>query len=140
LQKLLSSGDHLARLASHGQRLLQLQHRLEKAIPVALRPHARIANFRLGTLFIYADNSAVAAKIRQLGTRIANELSVSGAQVTQIEVKVQGKIGVFHSPIHERPALPGEKQKQGLTKLATSLPPDAPLRKALAGLVKAVKE
>jgi len=68
LQEHLTSGDSMARLAAHAQRLLQFQRRLEVALPEALRPHARVANFRLGKLFIHAANGAVAAKVRQLGT------------------------------------------------------------------------
>jgi hypothetical protein len=75
LQEHLASGDSMARLAAHAQRLLQFQRLLEAALPAALKPYARVANFRLGKLLIHADSGAVAAKIRQFGPRLASDLS-----------------------------------------------------------------
>jgi len=130
----------MARLAAHAQRLLQFQRLLEAALPEALRPHARVANFRLGKLFIHAANGAVAAKIRQLGPRLASDLSNKEAKVTQIEVRVQACNPSAPQPPHQRPSLPGKKQKQGLTSLAQQLPEESPLKGALERLLRSVKE
>ena len=140
LQEHLVSGDHLARLASHAQRLLQFQRSLEAALPAALVPYVRVANFRLGKLFIHASNGAVAAKVRQLGPRLASELSNKGIKITQIEVRVQAGIQAATKKLHERPALPGTKQKQGLTVLSQKLPSESPLKAALERLLQTVKE
>ena len=140
LQEHLASGDSMARLASHAQRLLQFQRLLEAALPAALRPYARVANFRLGKLFIHAANGAVAAKIRQFGPRLASDLSNKDAKVTQIEVRVQARNPAPASPRHERPALPGIKQKQALTGLASQLPSESPLKNALERLLRTIKE
>lgn len=140
LQEHLASGDSMARLAAHAQRLLQFQRLLEAALPEALRPHARVANFRLGKLFIHAANGAVAAKIRQFGPRLASDLSNKETKVTQIEVRVQARNPSPAQPPHERPVLPGSKQKQGLTQLAHQLPTDSPLKGALERLLRSVKE
>lgn len=140
LQEHLASGDSMARLAAHAQRLLQFQRLLEAALPEALRPHARVANFRLGKLFIHAANGAVAAKIRQFGPRLASDLSNKDAKVTQIEVRVQARNPAPAQFPHERPALPGLKQKQGLTELAHQLPSESPLKGALERLLRSVKE
>jgi hypothetical protein len=130
----------MARLASHAQRLLQFQRLLEAALPEALRPHARVANFRLGKIFIHAVNGAVAAKIRQLGPRLADDLSNKEVKVTQIEVRVQARNPPPVKVRHERPSLPGIKQKQGLTTLAQQLPGESPLKEALERLLRSVKE
>jgi len=140
LQEHLASGDSMARLAAHAQRLLQFQRLLEAALPEALRPYARVANFRLGKLFIHAANGAVAAKIRQFGPRLASDLSNKEAKVTQIEVKVQARNPSPPKALHERPAPPGIRQKQGLTDLALQLPADSPLKGALERLLRSVKE
>lgn len=140
LQEHLSSGDSMARIAVHAQRLLQFQRLLEAALPPALRPHARVANFRLGKLFIHAANGAVAAKIRQFGPRLADDLSNKDAKVTQIEVRVQARNPNPPKTPHERPSLPGLRQKQGLTCLAQKLPGDSPLKQALERLLQSVKE
>ncbi|MBL8479831.1 MAG: DUF721 domain-containing protein [Sterolibacteriaceae bacterium] len=140
LQEHLDSGDSLARLAAHAQRLLQFQRLLEAALPEALRPHARVANFRLGKLLIHTANGAVAAKVRQLGPSLASELSNKDAKVTQIEVRVQARNPVPPRKMHKRPDLPGNKQKQGLTNLARELPGESPLKRALERLLLTVKE
>ncbi|MCF8197617.1 MAG: DciA family protein [Sulfuritalea sp.] len=140
LQEHLASGDSMARLAAHAQRLLLFQRLLEAALPESLRPHARVANFRLGKIFIHTANGAVAAKIRQLGPRLANELSNKDVKVTQIEVRVQARNPPPPSVPHERPALPGDNQKQGLTTLTQKLPDGSPLKQALERLLHSVKE
>lgn len=140
LQEHLASVGSMARIANHAHRLLQFQRILEAALPEALRPHARVANFRLGKLFIHATNGAVAAKIRQLGPRLASDLSNKEAKVTQIEVRVQARNPQLTQLSHQRPALPGQKQKQGLTALAQGLPHESPLRGALERLLRSVKE
>lgn len=140
LQEHLVSGDSMARLAAHAQRLLQFQRSLEAALPAALAPYVRVANFRLGKLFIHAANGAVAAKVRQLGPRLASELSNKGVKITQIEVRVQAGIPTLVRQTRERPALPGIKQKQGLTLLSQKLPGESPLKAALERLLQSIKE
>lgn len=140
LQEHLASGDSMARLAAHAQRLLQFQRLLEAALPAALRPYARVANFRLGKLLIHAENGAVAAKIRQFGPSLANDLSHKEAKVTQIEVRVQARNRPSAPVSHGRPALPGLKQKQGLTALARDLPVESPLKGPLERLLRSIKE
>lgn len=140
LQEHLASSDSMARIANHAQRLLQFQCLLQAALPEALRPYARVANFRLGKLFIHAANGAVAAKIRQFGPRLANDLSNKELKVTQIEVRVQARNPSPPHVPHKRPSLPGLKQKQGLTILAQSLPGESPLKGALERLLHSVKE
>ena len=140
LQEHLASGDSMARLAAHAQRLLQFQRLLEAALPAALRPHARVANFRLGKLLIHAENGAVAAKIRQFGPSLANDLSNKEVKVTQIEVRVQARNPSTPRIPHKPPAPIGSKQKQGLTALARDLPAESPLKGALERLLRSVKE
>lgn len=140
LQEHLVSTEGLARLAAHAQRLLEFQRTLETILPEALRPHARVANFRLGKIFIHTSNSAVAAKVRQLSPRIASALSSSASKVTEIGVSVQASPSTRPKETHQRPALPGNQQKQGLTLLAQNLPPESALKRAIDRLIKVVTE
>lgn len=140
LQEHLVSGDGMAHLAAHANRLLQLQGALKAALPATMRPYAHVANFRLGKVFIHTNNSAVAAKIRQLGPRLASALSSPAAQVTEIEVRVQASTPSVTQSHHERPALPGDQQKQGLTLLAESLPHGSTLKDALERLLQTIKK
>lgn len=140
LQEHLVSTEGLARLAAHAQRLLEFQRTLETVLPEPLRPHARVANFRLGKIFIHTSNSAVAAKVRQLGPRIASALTSSAAKVTEIGVSVQASPSTRPKETYQRPVLPGNRQKQGLTLLAQNLPPESALKRAIDRLIKAVTE
>lgn len=140
LQEHLASGNSMARLVAHADRLRLLQTRLEATLPAALRPHARVANFRLGKLSIHANNGAIAAKIRQLGPRIASQLSDRATEITQIGVKVQPLASATPPPPHERPSLPGDEQKRGLARLAQSVPRESGLARALERLLHAIKE
>jgi len=140
LQEHLVSTDGLARLAAHAQRLLEFQRTLETILPEALCPHARVANFRLGKIFIHTSNSAVAAKIRQLGPRIASALSSSSVKVTEVGVSVQTSPSTRPKAAYQRPALPGDQQKRGLDLLAQNLPPESALKCALDRLIKVIRE
>jgi hypothetical protein len=140
LDQWIASGDGLARYAAHGQRLLQLQRLFEATLTKDLKPHARVANIKSGKLLIHTTGGAVAARIRQLGPSIARELSLKGAQVTQIVVRVQVRDQPRRYTETIRPDLPGVQQKQGLTKLTQSLPDDSPLKGALRHLLRTISE
>jgi len=58
-------------------------------LPPGLRKHATLANFKNGTLVIFADNSAVAAKLRLMLTALGDRLKTSGVEHTGIKVEVQ---------------------------------------------------
>jgi hypothetical protein len=131
---LLESEAHVARLTAHAGRLLQLQRQLELALPRQLAKVARVANYRLGKVVIHAANGAVAAKVRQIVPGLIDKYRQNGAEVNEIDVKVQP---ISPTPVRKQeqsPVLIGERAKQGLTNLAQKLPSDAPLRLALERL------
>jgi len=131
---LLESEAHVARLTAHAGRLLQLQRQLELALPRQLTKVARVANYRLGKVVIHAANGAVAAKVRQLVPGLVEKYRQNGAEVNEIEIKVQPANPVTLKARDKTPTVIGDKAKQGLTNLAQSLPEDAPLRMALERL------
>lgn len=131
---LLESEAHVARLTAHAGRLLQLQRQLELALPRQLTKLVRVANYRLGKLVIHAANGAVAAKVRQIVPGLVEKYRQNGAEVNEIEIKVQPETPAQLRIAEKRPAVIGDKAKQGLTDLAEKLPPEAPLRQALERL------
>ena len=62
---------------------------LLEAVPPPLAHATRVKNFRAGTLFILADNGAVAAKLRQLAPRLLMFVRKRKNEVTGIQVEVQ---------------------------------------------------
>ncbi len=131
---LLESEAHVARLTAHAGRLLQLQRQLELALPRQLTKLVRVANYRLGKVVILAANGAVAAKVRQIVPGLVEKYRQNGAEVNEIEIKVQPANPDVVKKTDKTPAVIGEKAKQGLTNLAQNLPEDAPVRLALERL------
>jgi len=136
IQDCLKAEGGLARLAGHAARLLRLQRLFESAVPRPLARGARVANLKLGRLVIHADNSAVAAKLRQITPTLVDVFRNEVAEITGIQVAVQPRPGTqpqapaaTHEPL-------GDHAKQGLTSLAERLPGDSALSQALRRLVK----
>ncbi|MGE5947067.1 MAG: DciA family protein [Betaproteobacteria bacterium] len=121
------------RVMAHARLLMALGQRLEKLLPPGLAAAARVANYKSGKIVIHADNGAVAAKIRQMGRRLCNELSGGGAECNDIEVKVQprqipcGSMGSTQKPLSVRTL--------GLLRSTAEKLPEGPLRAALARLM-----
>ena len=139
LQDHLSTAEGTAQFAAHAQRLLRLQRLLETALPPTLRIHARVANLRQGKLIIHAANSAVAAKLRQFGPRFTELFYKDGAQINEIDVRVQAKPPAVARERQKPMDLPSEERKQALTQLADTLPEDSALKASLRGLLQSLK-
>ena len=131
---LLASSGELQALSRQAQRLAELQQVLFEAVPPALSKATRVKNYRGGTLALLADNSAVAAKLRQLAPRLLLHLQVRAAEVTGIRVEVQVKAPQINpgSDATKR-VLPTDAVKN-FGKLSDALPP-SPLKSALSRLV-----
>ncbi len=140
LQEHLTATEGLARLAAHAERLMAFDRSLKTVLPPPLASHTRVANFKLGKLFIHTDNSAVAAKVRQLGPRIALALSASTVKVAEIGVSVHPLPVALTLLAHQRPSMPGNKQTAGLTSLAQSLPENSALKRAVERLLHTVNK
>ena len=122
------------RLMAHARLLLKLSRRFEAVAPAGLRHSAHVANYKLGTIIIHADNGAVAAKIRQLSQRLSDELSKGGAECSGIEVKVQPRQIPSQSMSSTQKPLSG-KAIEALRSTTDTLP-QGPLRDALDNLLK----
>jgi len=85
---LLQSGE-LRALSRRAQHLAELQRAVLEAIPRPLASATRVRSLRSGTLLVAADNSAVAAKLRQLAPRLLEHLRKRDSQVTGIRIEVQ---------------------------------------------------
>jgi hypothetical protein len=127
----------LARLTDHARYLLRLQRIFDSATP--LTRLARISNVRLGKIFIVADSSATAAKLRQMEPRLTRVFQAEAPEVTGIEIRVQP--GRRNPPPTETrmPATIAPERKRGLTLLAERMPEGSPLRAALLRLVESAK-
>lgn len=122
------------RVMAHARLLLKLTRRFETVAPAALRNSARVANYKSGKVIIHADNGAVAAKIRQLGRRLCDDLSTGGAECNEIEVKVQPRQSLYQSMA----STPKPLSDVSIKTLRSTLEnlPKSPLREALSTLIE----
>ena len=78
-------------LMPQAKRLLELRQILHDALPANLAKASTIANYKQGKVVIFAENSAVAAKLRLLAPGVKDRMAQSGLEITGIEVEVQLK-------------------------------------------------
>ena len=136
LDAYLNSAGDLARLSAHAGRLVKLQRVFEEIAPSFLAASSRVANFKLGKVVIHADSGAVAAKLRQMLPSLIDEFSLKGAEITEIQVKVQPSGVALQHKKRVVAAAVGSSAKTGLSRLAEELPAGSPLKEAVERLVK----
>jgi hypothetical protein len=135
LHRFLGSGDALARLQDHANRLRRLQAVLERALPPQLAPLAQVANLKGEVLVISARGGAAAARLKQMTGGLAEHFLQAGYPVSSIAVKVATpEQASWRRPPPERHISPAAKA--GIADFAASLPADSPLRDALERLVR----
>ncbi|MBU1691988.1 MAG: DUF721 domain-containing protein [Gammaproteobacteria bacterium] len=129
----LSAAPNLQTLLQQAQKLLVLQKAWTEVAPKPLAAVSRVGAVRLKTLIVYANNGAVAGKLRQFVPSLLEKIQNRGIEITAIRVDVQ-----VESP------LPGKKPKtltvshnalSSLEKLEQSLV-DSPLKNALHTLIQ----
>jgi hypothetical protein len=97
---LLGATDELKALSARARRLRELQTLYVESAPGELAGSSRVKNFRAGTLFISADNAAVAAKLRHLTPTLLTSLRKIEAEITGIRIEVQVS-GALHQRVHK---------------------------------------
>jgi hypothetical protein len=128
----LGSGDALRRLNQEARRLAELDRAYRQALPEALAEASGVSHLDAGTLFLWADGGAVAAKLRQLTPMVLAKLRQRAPECTAIRVTVlvSGRQALHRSGARPRIGGGGVEALRGL---ASSLPP-SPLKAALSRL------
>jgi len=114
-------------------RLLELRRLLSSVLPESLARACTVANYKNGKLVLFAENNAVAAKLRLLSPAIRDRFSDRGVQVTQMDISVQAPEGTQEKP--EKTARLSGAAVASLAELASQLP-DSPLKQCIALMVK----
>jgi len=125
---LLEAG--LNSLMPHAQRVIAFRSAFEPLLPDNLRRSCSIANISQGKVVIFAENSAVAAKLRLLLPTLEATVAKRLGQVTAMEVRVQPKSSFGYTP-RRRDLSPRAGEK--LAELASQLP-DSELKNAVTAL------
>ena len=133
LRAYLDSATGIASLLPQAERLIELRRIYEQIMPQQLLRCSSIVNYKRQTVIIFAENNAIAAKLRLLSPRLVNDFSKRGVEVTGIRLEVQPRQESEKAliPKHAKlsPAgaeslealaerLPDSKLKQVLTELA----------------------
>ena len=133
LNSYFSVSQELRQLSRKAAQLVALQRHYERLAPPSLMRASRVLQLEHQTLTLAADNSAAAAKLRQLVPELVTLFQGAGCEVTGIRVKVQvARPPITYTPI---PALLSATARQQLIGLAGKLP-DSPLKNALQRLAK----
>jgi hypothetical protein len=132
-RNLLGSTEELKAVTARVRRLKELQSLYARTAPRELVSSSRVKSCRAGTLFVWADNAAVAAKLKQLAPRLLASIRENEAEITKIRIEVQvgGREGPAVYESRKKALTPGAVSKIG--DLALNLP-DGRLKAALSRL------
>lgn len=89
LTSFVEQSQPLAAIRAEVRRLEALRAGIATALPAYLAGSSLVSSCRDGTVSVVTDNPAAAAKLRQLAPRLVKKLRETGAEVTQLEVRVQ---------------------------------------------------
>jgi hypothetical protein len=132
LRAYLDSAVGIAGLLPQAERLIELRHIYRKLVPQQLLQSSSIVNYRQRKVVIFAENNAIAAKLRLLTPRLINDFSKSGVEVTGIRLEVQPQQAAAKQTAPKRARL-SRAGAESLQALAGQLP-DSRLKQALAGM------
>ena len=89
---LIDSLPELQALNREIRQLMTLQNVLAEVLPGNLATSSSVALVKAGELILFAENGAVAAKLRQMAPRILAYLRQRGYEITGIHLQVQVRI------------------------------------------------
>jgi len=110
------------------RQLMALQSVLAEALPENLAASATVASMNAGELILFADNGAVAAKLRQMTTRILTSLRQQGYEITGIRLRVQ--VSIRDNPLPRKQISLSVEARNVINSLTDRLP-SSPLKLAL---------
>jgi hypothetical protein len=132
--RLLATAESAGHLVAQAEQLVQLRRIAASVLPVELRRSTAIANIKQGKVVIFAENAAIAAKLRLLEPALVAAFARAALHVTGLQIRVQVPDGAGGTGREKRARLqPGAAAS--LERLANSLP-DSELSRAVARLAK----
>ena len=128
----LDSAAGIAGLLPQAERLIELRRIYSKLVPQQLLRSSSIVNYRQQNVVIFAENNAVAAKLRLLSPRLVSDFLKYGVEVTGIRLEVQPRQEPLKETAPKRAKL-SRAGAESLQALARQLP-ESKLKQALAGM------
>jgi hypothetical protein len=134
LRAYLDSATGIAALLPQAERLIELRRIYAKIIPQQLLRSSSIVNYKQEKVVIFAENNAIAAKIKLLSPRLVSDFSKRGMQVTGIRLEVQPQPSRQRDPV-EKHAILSPAGAESIEALAKRLP-DSKLKRTLTELAR----
>ena len=134
LEHYLEATDGAGKLMAHARLLVRLTRLYRDIAPPHLAQASTLANYKSGTVVMHAHSGAIAAKLRQLATTLAEGFSKRGIECNGVQVKVQAPdnpeqshhptlkplgAGAFGALEHLRDSLPNDDLRQAIEHLLT---------------------
>jgi hypothetical protein len=123
----------LRSIAGQAEMLVDLQKIWNSVVPEPMRKFTRTGRLEHRSITVFADNGAVAAKLKLLAPTLLKNLQIKGVDVTSIRVEVQVQ-SARPEPL-KTPRNLSLDAAASLTQLAETLP-ESPLREAIERLAK----
>ena len=133
IESYLEAADGAGNVLAHARLLMKLTHLYEGIAPIHLGQASSVANYKSGIIIIHATSGAVAAKLRQMAPRLADEFSKRGVECNEVQIKVQARETHNQSRTSTQKPLSLNTSHE-LAGLAASLPASS-LRSALETLL-----
>jgi len=89
LRAYLHTATGIAALLPQAERLIELRRIYADVMPQQLLRSSSIVNYKQEKVVIFAENNAIAAKIKLLSPRLVNDFLKCGLKVTGIRLEVQ---------------------------------------------------
>lgn len=113
------------------KRLSALQATLADVLPANLAASVALAVSETGELVLYADNGAVATKLKHLTPRILVFLRQRGVEATGIRIQMQ--VSIRHNPLPQKQISLSPEGRKAIQELAQRID-NSPLKSALERL------
>ena len=130
----ITPASPLNRLALAAQQLNSVSRIWETVAPIGLALFCRVGRLDDGVLTLFADNGAVASKIKQQLPSLLEKLQQRGSEITGIRIEVQVNIASPVTPPTPKSAI-SKRSLGSLQSLSTGLD-ESPLKEALTNLIK----
>lgn len=137
LRAYLDSAAGIAALLPQAERLIELRRIYSELVPQQLLRCSSIVNYKQENVVIFAENNAIAAKLKLLSPRLVNDFSKRGVQVTGIRLQVQPRQEprIALTPKQAKLSAAGAESLEALAKRL----PDSKLKQAVTEMVERKK-
>jgi len=138
LRAYLDSSAGIAALLPQAERLIELRRIYSELVPQQVLRSSSIVNYKRQTVVIFAENNAIAAKLKLLSPRLVSDFSKRGVEVTGIRLEVQPRQEPVKAlaPKQARLSSAGAESLEALAKRL----PDSKLKQAVTEMVERKKD